>query len=479
MLDFMRRHARKWFMKVILGIIIVVFVLYFGAVGDQREARTLAVLDGNNLVYEHFQREYQDLIELYRRQLGPGLTEAMVRELKIKEQAFDNMIQKAMILRKGAEWSLTVTENELRNSITSDPAFQRNGVFDRGLYEQVLRFNRMTSDEYERMQREMLLLARLEQILTGPVTALAREIRDLEALQGEEVALEAVLIDPKEIRRKMTASREEIEKYYNENSHLFRMPVQFKIEYLFFTQEDEARRAYEIIYQEENFAKYAQDRQKSIKVTEFFPLTAAPAPLNTFTELPKNLLETNQGEIGRILVGPGGFVIFRVLERKEPYVPPLAAVEKEARERYLEGQSQKLAREKAQDILSRLKKNEPWTAIAPGEGIRRVTTKFFQPGITASELGPLTREISEAIFILTPPNPLPGRTFALPDGRQVVFSLKERRRPAQAGEERKEMLAGFLSHTKRQELIAALMADYRNYLVKEGRLKILKEAKDI
>ncbi|MBU0653121.1 MAG: SurA N-terminal domain-containing protein, partial [Proteobacteria bacterium] len=46
MLNIMRRHARNWLMKLILGIIIVVFVFYFGSMGGRQRAERIAIIDG-------------------------------------------------------------------------------------------------------------------------------------------------------------------------------------------------------------------------------------------------------------------------------------------------------------------------------------------------------------------------------------------------------------------------------------------------
>ena len=44
MLNIMRKHARNWLMKLILGIIIVVFVFYFGSMGGKQRAERIAII---------------------------------------------------------------------------------------------------------------------------------------------------------------------------------------------------------------------------------------------------------------------------------------------------------------------------------------------------------------------------------------------------------------------------------------------------
>jgi len=45
MLKFFREHARGWFMIAVIGIIIIVFVLYFGSSRGSRTANAIAIVD--------------------------------------------------------------------------------------------------------------------------------------------------------------------------------------------------------------------------------------------------------------------------------------------------------------------------------------------------------------------------------------------------------------------------------------------------
>ena len=79
MLDLMRKHARNWIMKVLLGIIIVVFVFYFGSIGRSRQADIVATVDGKTIAYVDLQKEHQNLSQFYRQRLGGMLTDEMLK----------------------------------------------------------------------------------------------------------------------------------------------------------------------------------------------------------------------------------------------------------------------------------------------------------------------------------------------------------------------------------------------------------------
>ena len=130
MLDVMRKHARNWLMKTILGIIIIVFVFYFGSMGGRDRAERVAMIDGKPIVYAEFQREYQNMIEMYRQRFGQGLTDEMLKSLNLKQQALDNLINQAVIMKKAEVLNVRVTDDDIKAMILAYPGFQRNGAFD-------------------------------------------------------------------------------------------------------------------------------------------------------------------------------------------------------------------------------------------------------------------------------------------------------------------------------------------------------------
>ena len=146
MLDLMRKHAKNWLMKTILGIIIVVFVFYFGSMGGRQRAERIAMIDGKPIVYADFQREYQNLIDMYRQRFGQALNDEMLKSLNLKQQALDNLINQAVVMKKAEVMNVKVTDEDVKTTILAYPGFQRNGAFDQRIYEQTLRANKMTPE---------------------------------------------------------------------------------------------------------------------------------------------------------------------------------------------------------------------------------------------------------------------------------------------------------------------------------------------
>ena len=73
MLDFMRKHANSWFVSLIIGAIVVVFVLW--GIGTMRSAQfqKVAEVDGTKIYLPEYLRAYQNLVRTYQERSGRRL----------------------------------------------------------------------------------------------------------------------------------------------------------------------------------------------------------------------------------------------------------------------------------------------------------------------------------------------------------------------------------------------------------------------
>ncbi len=345
MLDLMRRHARNWLMKVLLGIIVIVFVFYFGSVGNRERAETVATLDGKGIAYIDFQKEYQNLLETYHRTYGGSLSEEMIRKLNLKEQALNSLINQAIVLQKAKQLQIDVPPEEVRAVILAYPGFQRDGVFSEQIYQRMLSMNKTTPEEFEAMQQKMITAMKLQELIQDAVKVSDREVYDLYRIQNERINVSFLQLDPKAYVAGVHPSPDALEAFLKEHSGEFRVPDQYQIKLLSFLPEDyddqvkisegdaeeyfnrnkgkwskpdgkktdfaevrgkviaemkqiqamtlasqAAKKAHDTIYQEENFEGYAAKNRLKMSEPALFAADHPPEALKTAKELGKALV---------------------------------------------------------------------------------------------------------------------------------------------------------------------------------------------
>ena len=243
LLNLMRKHARNWLMKIILGIIVIVFVFYFGSMGGKQRTERIAMLDGKPIVYADFQREYQNLLDMYRQRLGQGLTEEMLKALNLKQQALDNLVNQSIVLKKAEEMNIRVTVEDVKAAILSYPAFQRDGVFNERIYEQTLRTNKMSPEEFEESQKKMLITLKVEDLIQDGVKVSDQEIHDLYLMQKEKIDIAFIQISPQTFVAGVKPTQADLEAFLKAREGQFRVPEQVQVKYLAFMARDYAATA--------------------------------------------------------------------------------------------------------------------------------------------------------------------------------------------------------------------------------------------
>ncbi len=532
MLDLMRKHARNWLMKIILGIIIVVFVFYFGSMGGRQRAERIALIDGKPIVQADFQREYLNLLDLYRQRLGPGLTEEMLKKLNLKQQALDNLIHQAVVFTKAEEMHIRVTDEDVKAAILSYPAFQRNGAFDQRAYDQILRTNKMTAEEFESTQKKMMITLKVEGLIQDGVKVSEQEIHDFYRMQNEKISLDFIQISPKTFAAGIRPSTAELEAYLKANEGRFRIPEQAQIRYLAFLGRDyassvrvsddevadfyerrkaewmkgnqlqplsavrlriveelgliggmraagdEAKKAHDTIYQEENFDAYAAKHKLTIQKTGLFRIAEPPPEFGAIADFSKILSGLGSNEISRVLQGEKGYYVVQVVSRKAPYVPALKEIEAEVGKVYLEAEADRLAKQEAEALLARMRKGEGMEAVAREKGLKVSETGLFQPGGAVPKLG-ASGELAEALFQISEKKPYPEQVYRI-DGNYVILRSRERGKMDEQGfASQKEAIAKYLLQVKRGETFRAWIEGSKAALLKEGRLEYTRDLKDL
>jgi peptidyl-prolyl cis-trans isomerase D len=532
MLDLMRKHARNWLMKMILGIIIIVFIFYFGSMGGRQKAERIAMVDGRPIVYADFQREYQNLVDAYRQRFGQELTEEMLKSLNLKQRALDNLINQAVVFKKAEEMNITVTDEDVKAMILTYQAFQRNGAFDQRIYEQTLRTRKMNPDEYEEIQRKIMIAMKVEDLIEDGVKVSDQEVYDLYRMQYEKIDIGFIQIAPKTFTAGVKTTPADLEAFLKAHEGQFRVPEQVQIRYLTFMGQDyasaskisdvdvaeyyernkdqwtkdkkvqplaevkerivaelslingmyaasdEAKKAHDAIYQDENFDAYAAQKKLTVRTTGLFRLNDPPQEFRSMTDFVKIVSGLQKNEISRVLQGEKGYYVITVAARKAPFLPQLKEIEPEVEKQFRETEALRLAQKEAETLLARLKKGDGMEAVAREKGLKVTDTGLFLPSGAVPKLGS-SSELMEALFQISEKKPYPEQAYLI-DGNYIIIRFKERGKLNDAEfAAQKDAIAKHVEKVKKSEVVQAWIEGSKNALIKDGRLKFTRDFKDL
>jgi peptidyl-prolyl cis-trans isomerase D len=233
MLNLMRKHAGSWMIKVILFAIVVVFVFWGVGSFTSRNQTQVADVNGEIIGVEAYRQAYYRLLDSYRGLYGDQFNDDLVKMLRPGQQALDNLISRILMVQESDRLGIDVSEEELADSIQAMPAFQNNGVFDYQRYQQLLSFNKLTPEQFEKNQQQDLRIGKLQALITSAISISEEEARQWYEWNHAEVNLEYVLFET-ETYVDVTPSREQIKTYFDKNVTKYRTEPQVKVRYLYF-----------------------------------------------------------------------------------------------------------------------------------------------------------------------------------------------------------------------------------------------------
>lgn len=428
MLSYMRRHAKSWFIKVLLGAVIVVFIFFYGFSLRERESAVLAKVNGIKIAKKDFQKQWERILEIQ----GARASELSPEQRKLLRQAaLQTLIDQILLLEQAKRWKITVTPEELRDQLSHMPYFQENGRFSVRLYQQYLRMRGLSEEEFLRELERDLKVQRVEQLIRDSAWVTEDEVEALYKLMQEKVVIQYVEISAKSFVQEISPTEEELRAYFKEHLSNYRIPEMVKVNYMRFdpaqyisqveVTEKEIREAYErnrerwkeppqvlarqifirspereedkvrmkaLEKAEEILAKLkgGEDFAKLAKEHSQDPQTASKGGAwgwKKREELPEPIAralfdEMKPGELSQQPVKTAlGFHVLRLDERKEETIRPLESVRGELENEIRKTKARQRAAEVAEEAYLEVFQGKPFEEVGKGLGTHTGVTEPF------------------------------------------------------------------------------------------------------
>ncbi|MBE0556182.1 MAG: peptidyl-prolyl cis-trans isomerase, partial [Proteobacteria bacterium] len=241
---------------------------------------------------------------------------------------------------------------------------------------------------------------------------------------------------------------------------------------------DEAKKAHDTIYQEENFDAYAAQKKLTVRTTGLFRITAPPLEFRAIVDFGRIVSGLQKNEISRVLPGDKGYYLITVADRKAPYLPSLKEIEAGVEKQYREAEAKKAAQKEAEALLARVRKGDALEAVAREKGLQITETGLFQPGGAVPKLGS-SKDLTEALFQISKKKPYPEQVYPI-NGNYVIIRFKERGKLDETEfASRKDTVAQYLKELKQGEVLRAWIEGSKAALIKDGRLEFTRDVKDL
>lgn len=265
MMSRMKAGASSFLVKIILGLIVLVFVFWGTGSYKAGQLNRVATVNGTGISVDLYRVEYENLVQELRNRFGGNIPDGVLEMLKVREQALWEAIDGELLLQEAKRLKLQVTDEEIANLISNTPVFQTDGRFDMDLYQNFLTSRGMVAPSFEAQQREMMLISKLYTLALGGIQVSREEALAGYMLQNLRLGVEAALFQPS-LFKPEAPTEEAVLSYYEKNKKKYEIEKRFRIAFVCFSPEDFISKVPEI--EEEELLNTYENQKERFQVPE-------------------------------------------------------------------------------------------------------------------------------------------------------------------------------------------------------------------
>jgi peptidyl-prolyl cis-trans isomerase D len=241
MITVMRRYRKL--LQIGLLVVIAAFVLtsvYVGSMsgGAANRGDAIAVVNGESIPAERYQRRYQSYLDAYSRVYRDRFSPALAEQLGLPQQTINDLVQEAVVVQRAKAEGLEVSDEELNAQIQAVPAFAEGGRFSLRLYQEFLRRRNTSATAFENDVRRELTRMKVESTVKNGIKVSEPELERAFAARRDEVRAVWALVDTAAIASGAPATDEEVQTYLKDHQAEFQQPERRRVQYVTLAPKD-------------------------------------------------------------------------------------------------------------------------------------------------------------------------------------------------------------------------------------------------
>ena len=236
MFDFV--HENKKWLQIVLALITVPFALW--GVDSYRKTsgvEALATVNGEKINQQDFDIALRQQQSRMREVMGDKFDPAIFDKPEIKHSILENLTSQRLMTLQARAAGLTVSDEQLAQVIASIEAFQKDGKFDKQLYESVLRSQNLSPLMFEARVQQELGMRQLTDAYAHNGYASNSAAESLIRLNEQQRVVSISQIVADSFLKQLTVDDAAVKAYYEKNATEFQMPEQARVEYVMLSAE--------------------------------------------------------------------------------------------------------------------------------------------------------------------------------------------------------------------------------------------------
>lgn len=263
MLEKIREGSQGVIAKSILVLVILSFAFtgVSSYLGSSTEAAA-ATVNGEEISESALEQAYQSERARLEQQLGE-MFDALAADdtylASVKQSVLERLVAEKLLDQSAIELGLRVSDEQIKNAIMTEPAFQTDGQFDNDRYLAILRQLGYQTNSFRDMMRTDMTRRQLVASLVGSEFVLPGETSYLAGIQGQTRDIRYHIVDASPFVADANVTDEQAQSFYNSNLAQFMSPETLSLEYI---ELDATAMAADVVISDEDAKSFYDENKK-------------------------------------------------------------------------------------------------------------------------------------------------------------------------------------------------------------------------
>ena len=179
-------QGNKFFTVFLLSaitiMISVAFIFWGIGPADNPAVSYVALIEDERITLDQYWRAYDNE---YKRLRNQDTSPEDIEKLNLEDRVLATLVNRQVLLIAARKVGITTTKNDLQEAIINAPYFQKDGVFDRNVYERALKLNRTTPQAFENSVRNDIIVSKMTNLIGETAELTSDEVKILESMKAE------------------------------------------------------------------------------------------------------------------------------------------------------------------------------------------------------------------------------------------------------------------------------------------------------
>lgn len=235
MLNIIRKSIKNIFIKIFLSCLLVSFV-FWGIADNLSFNNKSTALKVGDIEYsiDNLKTIFTRQTEILEQELGRKLTPDELKSPDLHNDLINNLINTSLLSQEAKRLNILISDDMVKYQILTMPYFNKEGKFNKELFESILKRTGLTENEFIAKMKEEMAIEQLVKAISFNRLNNTKLTEQLLAATYAKRKIELFEIDSKSIKITTVPAETELRELLAQNEHKFSIPEKRFVSYVKF-----------------------------------------------------------------------------------------------------------------------------------------------------------------------------------------------------------------------------------------------------